>query len=111
MDEDSSDGLLVFMLRQRGWDVVTTIERGWAGTPDPELFVLAQSENRIVYTCNEVDYTRVAAVASRAGEVHAGVIVRGPQNATAEQQFAALLDVAERFPFGLANLVAWATAV
>jgi hypothetical protein len=110
MDEDSSDGLLVLMLRQLGWDVVTTIERGWARTPDPELFVLAQQESRIIYTCNEVDYTRLAAAVSRAGETHAGVIVRGPQNATAEQQFAALLDVADRYPHGLANLVAWSTA-
>jgi hypothetical protein len=110
MDEDSSDGLLVFMLRQRGWDVVTTIERGWARTPDSALFVLAQRENRIIYTCNEVDYTRLAAAVSRAGEAHAGVIVRGPQNATAEQQFAALLEVADRYPHGFANLVTWATA-
>lgn len=110
MDEDSSDGLLVFMLRQQGWDVVTTIERGWARTPDPELFVLAQLEERIIYTCNEVDYTRLAAATSRAGKLHAGVIVRGPQNATAEQQLAAIIDVAQRFPHGLANLVAWATA-
>lgn len=110
MDEDSSDTRLVSALRLLDWDIVTTVDQGWARSPDAWLFERVQEEHRTVYTCNESHYARLAATWSRSGREHAGVMVRGPQSASPENQYSRLVSLASEYPNGVANLVVWAVS-
>jgi len=55
-DEDSQARAQLNILRRDGHDVVAVGELGKNGTPDPEVFDLAQSLERVLLTHNTEDY-------------------------------------------------------
>jgi predicted nuclease of predicted toxin-antitoxin system len=62
-------------LQADGIDAVTIIELGMAGTPDPDVFAYAVTENRSVLTENVADFVAIAAQHSTTGADHAGVLI------------------------------------
>ena len=62
-------------LRTAGVDASTVIERGLAGSSDPEVFAAAVAEGYALLTENVGDYTRISAEHLTAGQHHAGVLI------------------------------------
>jgi hypothetical protein len=77
-DEDIAN-LVATLLRNRGLDVLTTIEAGMSGFSDDEQLAYAASDNRCILTHNWVDYERLHLNYVQADQQHSGIIVT-PQN-------------------------------
>ena len=109
-DIDSTNLRLAAHLFAHGWDCSPAIDRGWAEMDDQDILAAAADEGRVVYTANKVDFARLSAQWSRQGRFHAGIIIRVPQWATAEQQLAALEKLASTSPADISNQLLWAVA-
>ncbi len=83
------------MLRAGGHDVVTAYQVGLETTPDEVILEWARSETRTVVTANKLDYLRLALEWAEAGRQHAGIVIRYPNQARAEQAANAILAVLE----------------
>jgi len=66
---------LAKLLRQRGFDAISTYEAGMAGKSDEEQMEFAQQEGRAILSCNFRDYLRLAKEWFLAGKEHYGIIV------------------------------------
>ena len=64
-----------FGLRRRGFDVLSTLEAGRAGTTDESQLEFAASAGRIVLTFNRGDFARLHAEYVTGGRRHAGIVV------------------------------------
>jgi hypothetical protein len=62
-------------LRSVGIDAVTIIELDMAGTPDPDVFAYAVTDQRAVLTENVADFVAIAAQHSTTSAHHAGVLI------------------------------------
>ena len=62
-------------MQAAGIDAVTIIELGMTGTADPDVFVYAVRENRVVLTENVADVVSIAAQHSTAGAHHPGLLI------------------------------------
>lgn len=62
-------------LRQRGFDVFTTVEADMLGISDEEQLALAISEGRVVLSFNRGDYARLHNRYAEHGWEHCGIIV------------------------------------
>jgi predicted nuclease of predicted toxin-antitoxin system len=93
------------ILRQNGWDVLTTQEAGLAGKSDEEQLEFATSQGRAVLTYDVVDYLRLSREWSAAGKVHAGIILtrRRPARVTLE----GLRQIDAGLPDGIGNATRW----
>jgi predicted nuclease of predicted toxin-antitoxin system len=95
-DEDIAN-LVATLLRNRGLDVLTTIEAGMSGFSDDEQLAYAASDNRCILTHNRVDYERLHLNYVQADQQHSGIIVTPQNNA---------YEVAKRVSIILNNLAA-----
>jgi hypothetical protein len=66
---------LAVALMAEGIDAVTIIELGMAGTPDPDVFAYAATDDRIVLTENVGDFVAIAAQHSTTGAHHPGLLI------------------------------------
>jgi uncharacterized protein with PIN domain len=62
-------------LRQRGFDVLTTVEADMLGISDEEQLALATSQGRVVLSFNRGDYARLHKRYAEHGWEHCGIIV------------------------------------
>jgi predicted nuclease of predicted toxin-antitoxin system len=74
LDEDVHPRLAT-ILRERGFDVLTTAEAGMLGKSDPEQLEFATSQGRAILTHNIRDYVRLAQHYAKKNRSHAGIIV------------------------------------
>ena len=84
-DEDSSSSSVSRALRDRGADILTTIEAKKFGAPDDEQLNFASEQGRAIYTFNARDFCRLHAEILRAFRTHAGIIVGEHQLSIGEQ--------------------------
>ncbi len=71
--DEHINGGIIRGLRQRGVDVLTVVEDGMAGSPDPLVLDRALALGRAVFT-HDADYLREAHRRLQSGEPFAGVI-------------------------------------
>lgn len=74
LDEDVHPTLAT-ILRQRGFDVLTSAEAGMLRKSDPEQLEFALSQGRAILTHNVRDYVRLAQQYAKPQQTHAGIIV------------------------------------
>jgi hypothetical protein len=92
-DHDSGANALVRALRERGVDVLTSVEAGNERLPDPEQLALADDAGRLLYTANTADYARLHAQWLQGGRSHAGIAVRTWQQTAVGSQLDGLLSI------------------
>lgn len=67
-------------LRRRGHDVMAVVERPCLrGSPDPEIFEVAQREGRVVVTYNRDDFLALDRQFRQEGRDHHGLVVLNPR--------------------------------
>jgi predicted nuclease of predicted toxin-antitoxin system len=67
-------------LRRRGHEVEAVVEREeLRALPDPEVFALAQREQRALLTENIADFTAIADDYDRRGQPHHGLVLAHPR--------------------------------
>lgn len=74
LDEDVSPNL-VEMIRQRGYDVVSTHEIGNCGNSDEKQLEFASSQCRAILTFNISDYAKLHQKWLAENKIHYGIIV------------------------------------
>lgn len=79
-DEDVSN-LVATLLRNRGLDVLTTIEAGMMGHSDVEQLSYASAHNRCLLTHNRVDFETLHLALISEARQHSGIIVIPQKNA------------------------------
>jgi hypothetical protein len=62
-------------LRLRGFDVLTTLDAGRAGTSDASQLDFAAGAGRVLLTFNRGDFARLHAELMTGGRSHAGIVV------------------------------------
>ena len=62
-------------LRERGFDVVSALERGIAGTPDAELWGCAIDEGRVIVTYDRGDFLDLYQQFWLRGVEHPGLVI------------------------------------
>jgi Domain of unknown function (DUF5615) len=67
--------LLAKVLRDRGFDCVSTQETGNRGCLDSEQLILANSQDRVILTFNVKDYVVLAQECAATVRPHSGIIV------------------------------------
>ena len=75
LDEDIQSHALVAGLRARMADVLTSSEAGRNETDDDVQLAFATQEDRVVVTCNVVDFPRLHREVLAAGREHAGIVI------------------------------------
>lgn len=84
-DEDSSSSSVSRALRDRGADILTTVQAKRFGLPDDDQLKFATGQGRVIYTFNARDFCRLHAEILGAFGTHAGIIVGEHQIAIGEQ--------------------------
>ncbi|MEL6552672.1 MAG: DUF5615 family PIN-like protein [Cyanobacteria bacterium J06621_11] len=79
-DEDIAN-LVASLLRNRGLDVLTTIEAQMSGTSDEQQLAYAASLGRCILTHNRVDYEKLHLTYIELEQQHSGIIVIPQSNA------------------------------
>src|SRR5262245_34221749 len=80
LDDDSSSGILVRLLRRDGHDVITSAGAGMLGRKDPAHLLKAIRLARIVLTHNYDDFYRLDDLVVGAGGHHPGILVARRDN-------------------------------
>jgi predicted nuclease of predicted toxin-antitoxin system len=111
LDEQLSP-LIAALLRQRGFDVVSVIEReDIAGRSDRMILDIASEEGRAVITNNVKDFRPLAAERLARGQAHGGLILlpskRTRTRAVVESLADAIGRVLEAHPEGLEASERW----
>lgn len=74
LDEDVHPKLAL-ILRERGFDALTTAEAGMLSQKDPEQLKFAANQSRAILTYNVRDYIQLAQQHTEQHRTHAGIIV------------------------------------
>jgi predicted nuclease of predicted toxin-antitoxin system len=74
LDEDV-DVLIGALLRARGFDAVTTVDRGNLGKMDEEQLAYATSAGLALLTHNRADFEKLAAERFTSGSTHGGIVI------------------------------------
>jgi hypothetical protein len=90
-DDDVSATAVVRGLRSRDIDLVTSLEAGMFGKPDPEHLAFATSVGRVCCSGNRRDYARLHSEYMTSGKHHAGIILITQQKWGAGEQVRRLM--------------------
>ncbi|GJL53773.1 MAG: hypothetical protein NPIRA02_09050 [Nitrospirales bacterium] len=109
LDEDVHH-LIAHALSLRGWDAVTTVEAGLAGTSDLQQIQYAAENDYVMLSYNSSDFPRLHYEIMKRGNHHAGIIVATQDSPKANVR--ALLSLlanfsAEDFVYQLVYLNNW----
>jgi len=112
LDEDAMSRALTHNLRVRGIDVLTVSEAGKEALGDEEQLVFAQTQGRVIYTCNVRDFQRLHTEYLTQGKEHAGIILLAQQTFSIGEQLRRVLRLmkaksAESMKNGLEYLSNW----
>ena len=66
---------LAKLLRERGFDIISTYEVGVGGKSDEEQIEFASREGRVILSCNFHDFLKLAKEWFVAGKAHYGIII------------------------------------
>jgi len=75
LDEDSSRHQLIWALRARGFDVLTSFEAGMNAQTDDAQLGLAASEGRLLLTANVRDFAQIHWDWLCQGRTHSGIML------------------------------------
>ena len=75
LDEDLSQHKLVWALRSRGFDVLTSLDAGMNGQGDDSQLTFAASQGRVLVTGNARDFALLHRDWLRQGRRHAGIVL------------------------------------
>lgn len=75
MDEDSGDTALVLALRNRGVDVITTLDVERLGFSDEEQLIWSKSQGRVLYSSNIRDFYNLHTAFLTENKSHGGIIL------------------------------------
>lgn len=75
LDEDMSRHQLVWALRARGFDVLTSFEAGMNGQSDDSQLAFAASHGRLLLTANRRDFTQLHRDWLGQGRTHCGIVL------------------------------------
>lgn len=84
-DEDATSKRLLEALRNRGADVVSTLEVGMLAQSDEKQLEWALANQRIIYSFNIKDFYRIHSGWSSSGKSHAGIVL-GKQDTSVGNQ-------------------------
>jgi hypothetical protein len=91
IDEDAMDADLVAALRSRGVAVITALDAGLTGKPDPEQLAFATAHECALYTFNVSDFYRLHTQEIGAGRGHSGMILASQQRLSIGEQLRRIL--------------------
>lgn len=74
-DEDSGDVIILKLLRNRGFNVISVQEVHREGLTDEQQLLYAYSQNRVIYTANIKDFYHLHTLFLTEGKSHAGIIL------------------------------------
>lgn len=95
IDEDSGDLDLADALRQRGVNVLTTLEVERIRCKDDDQLKWATAQGRVIYTCNRGDFFSLHTEWLVDGRSHAGIIFGQQQRFSVGEQLRRLLKLIE----------------
>lgn len=79
LDEDTSNLAFVAALRVSNVDVTTTLEAGRLRCTDEEQLIWATEQERIIYSFNRGDFSKLHGQLMAEGRIHAGIILARQQ--------------------------------
>ena len=92
-DEDTFRHALVEALRKRGIDVLIPLDVEMTQKTDDEQLVFAAKDERVRYTFNMGDFSRLHSEWISAGKQHAGIILARQQRYSVGEQMRRLLKL------------------
>lgn len=95
LDEDADAYALLNGLRHRGWDVISSRERGILRCSDEEQLVWAADQGRALFTYNASDFCRLHSEILRQGRCHAGIIIGDQQTASVGEEIRRLIRISD----------------
>ncbi len=95
-DEDSVQHALVFALRKRGVDIVTSLEAGTTKQSDERQLDYAAAQGRVIYSFNVGDFCRLHSQWLSQNRPHAGIVVARQQHYSIGEQMRRLLRLVAR---------------
>ncbi|MGA3028983.1 MAG: DUF5615 family PIN-like protein [Bryobacteraceae bacterium] len=104
LDEDVSRHQLVWALRSRGFDVLTSFEAGMNGQCDDSQLAFAASQGRLLLTANARDFAQLHQEWMCQGRTHAGVVFVPQQRYSTGEIVRRLLRVAASGAGGTSDL-------
>lgn len=90
LDEDTTNNQLLRALRNRGADVISTVEANQLAQSDEAQLVWALNHQRVIYSFNVRDFYRLHTEWLTQGKNHAGIIL-GRQDFSIGEQMKGLL--------------------
>ena len=91
LDEDAMRLALAEALRNTGVDVVTTADANNLSLPDEEQLIWAKEQNRVIYSFNVRDFSRLHAKFIEQNMVHGGIIMVTRQSYSIGEQLRGIL--------------------
>jgi hypothetical protein len=91
LDEDAMRLALAQALRNAGVDVVTTSDANNLSLPDREQLIWATEQNRVIYSFNIGDFSRLHSTFLEQNMVHAGIVLAARQSYSIGEQLRGIL--------------------
>lgn len=110
LDEDATSNGLLRSLRNRGADVVSTLEAGMLSQPDDKQLEWASANQRVIYSFNARDFYRLHTEWLEQGKIHKGIILGKQDYSIGEQMKGLLKLVSTRSATDLENQIAFLSA-
>src|SRR4051812_28124784 len=98
LDEDTQAQALIAGLRARAVDVLTTSDAARNVTDDESQLAFATAKERVLVTCNVVDFPRIHSAWLTAQKEHAGIVIVPQQRWAVGQLLARLLALHAALP-------------
>ncbi|MHC5610235.1 MAG: DUF5615 family PIN-like protein [Nostoc sp.] len=92
-DEDSNRRAIVQALRERGIDVITSLEANRLRYPDDEQLIWATEQGRVIYSGNVRDFYRLHTEFVTRGQPHAGILLMQQQRFSVGEQVRRILKL------------------
>jgi hypothetical protein len=75
LDDDSTDGLLLRLLRRAGHDIQVPQDIGMSGESDPVHLTVAARSRRVLLSANHDDFRELHELVYYTGGVHSGILI------------------------------------